>query len=410
MRRIFVDGASGRRPVVPHGPERLAASAKLRLSGDAFAYLAGGAGAEATMAANRAGFDRRRIVPRMLEDVSEASLATSALGFDWPAPLFLAPMGVSGLWHRDGDLAIAEGAAAAGLPMTISSQASKPMEEIARALGDTPFLFQLYWSREEALTRSLVKRAEGCGARAIVLTLDTKMLGWRPRDLDRAHLPFLAAQGIAQYTSDPVFNRLLDAMADDPDAPKPRLGWKTPKTLATMLRTHPGHWRENLKSQAPMRAARLFTQIYSNPALGRDHVKRLRDMTDLPIVLKGIQHPDDAAFAAQHDCGVYVSNHGGRQVDGAVGSIDILPAIVERVAGRVPILFDSGVRSGADAFKALALGADAVGIGRPWGYGLAIAGVAGVDEVMRGIASELELTMRLSGATNLDETSAALLE
>ena len=409
MRRIYVDGASGRRPIVPMAPERLERHAKARLSADAFAYLAGGAGMETTMAANRAGFDGHRIVPRMLEDVSEATLATSVLGFDWRAPLFLAPMGVAGLWHRDADLAVARGAKALGLPMVISNQASRPMEEIARELGETPFAFQLYWSREEELTRSLVKRAEACGARAIVLTLDTKMLGWRPRDLDRAHLPFLAAQGIAQYTSDPVFQRLLDEAGDDPDAPAPRLGWKTPKTLATMLRTHPGNWRENLKTKAPIRAARLFTAIYSNPALGRDHVRRLRDMTDLPVVLKGIQHEDDARFAADNGCAVYVSNHGGRQVDGAVASIDALPAIVEAVGGRVPILFDSGVRTGADALKALALGADVVGIGRPWGYGLAIAGAAGVEEVMRAVASELELTMRLSGLTRPQDASAALL-
>ena len=398
MRRIYVDGASGRRPIVPMAPERLERHAKARLSADAFAYLAGGAGMETTMAANRAGFDGHRIVPRMLEDVSEATLATSVLGFDWRAPLFLAPMGVAGLWHRDADLAVARGAKALGLPMVISNQASRPMEEIARELGETPFAFQLYWSREEELTRSLVKRAEACGARAIVLTLDTKMLGWRPRDLDRAHLPFLSAQGIAQYVSDPIFRRLMDEAPEDPDAPRPRLGPRTPRTLLTMLRTHPGSWRENLKSQAPIRAARLFTQIYSNPSLGRDHIRRLRAMTDLPIILKGILHPDEARWAAEEGLdGVIVSNHGGRQVDGAASTIAALPGIAEAVGGRLPLVLDSGVRCGADVFKALALGAKAVGIGRPWGYGLAIAGAAGVEEVIRGLASDFELTMRLAG-------------
>ena len=176
-----------------------------------------------------------------------------------------------------------------------------------------------------------------------------------------------------------------------------------------MLRTHPGDWRENLRSKAPIRAARLFTAIYSNPALGRDHIRQLRDMTDLPVVLKGIQDAGEADWAAGEGCAVYVSNHGGRQVDGAMASIDALPDVVDAVAGRVPVLFDSGVRSGADAAKALALGADAVGIGRPWGYGLAIAGAAGVEEVMRAMASELELTMRLSGLTSVEAARNGLL-
>ena len=382
------------------------------MSKDAWAYVEGAAGTEGTMRANRADFDRHAIVPRVLADVAEADLATRLWNIDLPAPLVLAPMGVMGLVHRDADLAVAEAAHALGLPMIVSNQASVPMEEIARRLNGTPHLFQLYWSRNEDLVRSFVRRAEGCGARAIVVTLDTKMLGWRTRDLDRGHLPFLSAQGIAQYVSDPVFQGLMSEAPDDPHAAKPRLGPGTPRTLLTMLRTHPGSWRENLATGAPIRAARLFTEIYSNPSLGREHIGRLRQMTDLPIVLKGILHPDEARWAAEEGLdGVYVSNHGGRQVDGAISAIRALPAVVKAVEGRCPVIMDSGVRGGADAFKALALGAAAIGIGRPWGYGLALGGAGGVEEVMRGIASELELTMRLSGLRNVSEINGeALLE
>ena len=196
----------------------------------------------------------------------------------------------------------------------------------------------------------------------------------------------------------------MDETPDDPDAPRPRLGPRTPRTLLTMLRTHPGPWRENLRSQAPIRAARLFTQIYSNPGLGREHIARLRRMSDLPVILKGITHVDEARWAADEGLdGIVVSNHGGRQVDGALSSIAALPKIAEAVGDRLPIVLDSGVRCGADIAKALALGAKAVGIGRPWGYGLAIAGAAGVEEVMRGLASDFELTLRLSGHRSVAE-------
>ena len=404
QRRIFVEGAGGHRAAVPHGPEALRQAAKGAMSRDAWAYLEGAAGAESTAAANRADFARHRIVPRVMADVTEADMSVRLWDIDMPAPLMLAPMGVMGLVHREADLAVAEAARATGLPMIVSNQASVPMEAIAERLDGSPHLFQLYWSREEELVRSFVRRAQACGARGIVVTLDTKMLGWRPRDLDRAHLPFLSAQGIAQYVSDPVFQRLMAEVPDDPDAAKPRLGPKTPRTLLTMLRAHPGSWRDNLRTQAPIRAARLFTQIYSNPSLGRDHIRRLRAMTDLPIVLKGILHPHEARCAAEEGLdGVIVSNHGGRQVDGAVSSIAALPAIAEAVEGRLPVVLDSGVRCGADAFKALALGATAVGIGRPWGYGLALAGASGVEEVMRGLASDFELTMRLSGHRSVGE-------
>lgn len=410
QRRIFVHGAGGHRAAVPHGPEALRRAAEGAMSRDAWAYVEGGAGSEATMAANRADFARWRLVPRVMADVAEADVSVRLWDMDLPAPLLLAPMGVMGLVHREADLAVADAARATGLPMIVSNQASVPMEAIAERLGATPHLFQLYWSREEELVRSFVQRAEACGARGIVVTLDTKMLGWRTRDLDRGHLPFLSAQGIAQYVSDPVFRRLMDEAPDDPDAPRPRLGPRTPRTLLTMLRTHPGSWRENLATRAPIRAARLFTQIYSNPSLGREHIRRLRSMTDLPVILKGVLHPDEARWAAEEGLdGVIVSNHGGRQVDGATSSIAALPAIAEAVAGRLPLVLDSGIRCGADIAKALALGATAVGIGRPWGYGLALAGAAGVEEVMRGLASDFELTLRLSGHRAVGELRAGSL-
>jgi lactate 2-monooxygenase len=409
QRTVFVAGVGGRRPAVPTDAARLEERARAAMSAEGFAYVAGGAGAEATMRANRAAFDRWRILPRMLRDVSTRDLATTLFGRRLEAPLLLAPIGVLEMAHPRADLAVARAAAAEGVPFVFSNQASVPMEACAAAMGGGPRWFQLYWSRDDALVASFVRRAEACGCEAIVLTLDTTMLGWRTRDLDLAYLPFLRGMGIAQYVSDPVFRASLAAPLEDagPEV-KPAVNAHSLGALAKMLRRYPGSLAA--RGGEARRAVQRFVATYSRPSLTWDDLAYLRGLTRLPILLKGIQHPEDARLAVAHGMdGIVVSNHGGRQVDGAVGALDALPGVVEAVAGAVPVLFDSGVRGGADAFKALALGAAAVCLGRPYAYGLAIAGEAGVREVIANVRAELDLTMGLAGCASLRDVGPGCL-
>jgi lactate 2-monooxygenase len=338
----------------------------------------------------------------MLRDVTTRDLSVEIFGRRLGSPLFLAPVGVLEMAHRDADLAVARAAAAEGVPFVFSSQASVSMEECARAMGDSPRWFQLYWSKSDDLVKSFVARAENCGCDAIVLTLDTMWLGWRTRDLDVGFLPFMHGRGIAQYASDPVFIALLNEALESPPAGKPAVTLSTMAAAANMILKFPGSLAGKLRTGAPRKAVQRFLATFSRPSLTWDSLSFLRDATKLPILLKGIQHPDDAREAiARGMNGIVVSNHGGRQVDGAVGSLDALPAIAEAVGKRVPILFDSGIRGGADIFKALALGADAVCIGRPYAYGLALDGEAGVRDVIRNMIAELDLTMALCGCASV---------
>ena len=371
----YMRGLQGQMPDLPFAVADLERLAREKLSDEAWAYIAGGAGREATIEANRAALDARKIVPRMAIDCARRDLSVSLFGKALPTPFLTCPIGVMSLAHPEADLAVARGAGAVGAPMIISNQASYPMEQIADC-GDGPKWFQLYWGRSDELVASLVGRAKKAGCEAIVITLDTTILGWRCRDLDLAHLPFLKGLGIAQYVSDPYFRSLL---AEPPE--------------------------KNM-----LAAAALFTQIFSDPSLSWEKLKTIRKHTDLPVLLKGIQHPDDARLAVEHGFdGVVVSNHGGRQVDGAVGSFAQLDACAEHVAGRIPVLFDSGIRTGADAFKALAHGADAVCVGRPWVYGLAAQGQAGVEAVLKNLIAELDLTMALSGCASIADIRRATL-
>jgi lactate 2-monooxygenase len=396
---VFLGGATGRRGSVPFDPKLLEQRAEKVMSKEAFAYVAGGAGAEETMRANRRAFERIVIVPRMLRDVSARDTSVELFGRRLPAPVLLAPIGVLELAHREADLAAARAAASVGLPAIFSSQASRPMEEVAAAMGDAPRWFQLYWSTSDDLVASFVRRAEGCGCEAIVITLDTTLLGWRTRDLELAYLPFLRGLGIAQYTSDPVFGEIVRKRGRARSTQRPTLAG-----LRTMRQLH-----RNVRELDPRAAVQTFTEIYSRPSLRWDDLLRIRDLTSLPVLLKGILHPDDArqALDAGFD-GIIVSNHGGRQLDGAVATLDALPPIIEVVGNRVPVLLDSGIRSGSDVLKALALGATAVLLGRPYVYGLAIAGEAGVREVLLNLLSDFDLALGLSGATavrDLGETT-----
>jgi lactate 2-monooxygenase len=405
---IYLAGVRGQKPSVPQSAVALERRAEREMSEEGFAYIAGGAGLETTMKANRAAFERVRIVPRMLRGPATRKLEAELFGRALPAPLLLAPIGVLEMAHRDADVAVARAAAAEGVPMIFSSQASRPLEECAAAMGDAPRWFQLYMSTSDELVRSFVSRAERAGCEAIVVTVDTTMLGWRLRDLDLGYLPFLAGKGIAQYVTDPVFQRLVD------DAPPPERGPVTPaavRALWRLARAYPGSTSANLRSPRPRQAVRTFLDVFARPSLNWQDLAIVRDATELPILLKGILHPNDARRALDEGVdGIVVSNHGGRQVDGAIASLDALPAIVEAVGGRAPILLDSGIRGGADVFKALALGATAVLIGRPYCYGLAVAGESGVREVIQNFGADFDLTLGLAGCASLAELGREMIE
>ncbi len=408
QREIYLEGARGKKPLIPTDFRELERAASRKMSTEGYTYVCGGASSEATVDENREAFNRLRIVPRMLRDVSGCNLETQLFGNTLPAPIFTCPIGVLELAHPSADLAVAEACATVGVPMTFSNQASVCMEDCSARMGDTPRWFQLYWSADDELVKSFLRRAENCGCRALVVTLDTTMLGWRYRDLDLTHLPFLGAKGLGQYITDPVFQSLLD----DPEllAEKPSVTPQAVALLATMCRRYPGSFWDNLKTRRPLAAVRKFIQIYTRCNLTWENISFLRENTKLPIVLKGILHPDDARKALDHGAdGVYVSNHGGRQVDGAIGSFEALQDVVKAVDGKVPVLFDSGVRTGADIFKALAVGADAVGIGRPYAYALAVAGAKGVKELLENMIADLQLTMCLSGARTLEEVREGTL-
>jgi lactate 2-monooxygenase len=399
---VYVGGARGVLPRVPVSIERLERAARKAMSPEGYAYVAGGAGREETIRANRAAFERLRIVPRMLRDVSTRETTVDLLGTRLPSPFVLSPIGVLEMAHGEADVAVARAAAAEGIPMIFSNQASRPMEECARAMGDAPHWFQLYWSTHNELVESFLARAERCGCSAIVLTLDTTMLGWRVRDLDLAYLPFLRGKGIAQYTSDPVFVEALQETLRQAPPAGGRITLAAIGTLWQLAGSYPGSRRANLRSGLARAAVRRFVETYSRPSLSWDDLAFLRERTRLPILLKGILHPGDAVAAIEHGMdGVFVSNHGGRQVDGSVATVEALPGIVEAVGGRVPILLDSGVRSGADVLRALALGATAVGLGRPYVWGLAVGGQEGVREVIRNLRADFDLTMGLAGCASI---------
>ncbi len=403
QRTVYIQGAAGRRPHIPVNLEQLEQLARECMSAEAWAYIAGGAGRERTMASNVSAFDRWAIVPRMLRNVEHRDASIQLFGHVLPAPLFLAPIGVLEMAHPKGDLAVARAASAWGVPFIFSNQASFPMEACAAVMGNGPRFFQLYWSRSDELVAHFLQRAEACGCSGIVVTLDTTMLGWRTRDLDLAHLPFLRGMGIAQYTSDPVFQRIMEE-PDSAPAVRPRPSLRAIQTLVAAAHRFPGSFWKNLISGAGLRAVRTFIRIYSRPNITWQDLPFLRQHTRLPIILKGLLHPDDARKALDYGVdGIYISNHGGRQVDGAIAAIEALPAIAAVVQGKVPILIDSGVRGGADVFKALALGATAVGIGRPYCYALAIGGQAGVEELLLNWMADFELTMGLAGCHNVKE-------
>jgi L-lactate dehydrogenase (cytochrome) len=349
---------------IPKDLSRLEARAARVLAPEPLAYVLAGAGNRDTTRANAAAFRRWGIRRRKGRRRAQVDLSASVLGTRMLAPVLFAPIGVQKLAHPDGELASARAAADLGLTYITSTQSAYPMEEVAAANGGGSRWYQLYWPTDDALAVSFLRRARAAGHTHLVITLDTTLLGWRPLDLDRGYSPFLENLGIANYTSDPVFRRRLRVPAE----------------------------------VDPVGAGIAFASVFQNPGLSWDQLPLIREHWDGPILLKGIQSVRDAQLAARHRLdGIVVSNHGGRQVDGAIASLDALPAIAEAVGDRLAVLFDSGIRTGRDVYKALALGADAVLVGRPYVFGLALDGRAGVTQVMRTMLAELERTLAANG-------------
>jgi lactate 2-monooxygenase len=372
---IYLHGLAGTFPDLPCEPGQLEEVARERFDPEPFGYVAGSAGTESTARANRAAFDHWRIVPRFLRDVSTRDLSREILGTTFPAPIALAPVGVQGIVHPEAELAVARAAGSLGLPMVLSTVSTFPMEQVAET-GEGPKWFQLYWPRDKDVAASFLARAKAAGFSALVVTLDTFILAWRPRDLSRGYLPFLHRMGLANYERDPAFLAGLDKSPDE-------------DPTSSVLR---------------------WMGMFGDPAKSWDDLVWLREHWDGPILLKGVLHPDDARKAADAGLdGVVVSNHGGRQIDGEIASLEALPEIVTAVGDRMTVLFDSGIRTGSDVMKALALGAQAVLVGRPYVYGLGLGGEDGVRHVLRGLLAEFDLSMALSGCSSLSDLGPEIL-
>ena len=365
---IYGAGLRGVQPAFPMAYPELEERAAAALAPSVLSYVAGGAGSEHTQRANARAFHQWGLIPRMFVGAAQRDLTVDLFGMTLPSPLLMAPIGVLGLCAQDGrgDLATAEAAALTGVPMIASTLSADPLEDVAARCGGTPGFFQLYTPTDRELAASLVSRAEAAGFRGGVVTLDTWLTGWRPRDLAASNFPQLRGHCLANYFTDPVFVRLLGRNpADDPAA-----------------------------------AVGLWARLFGNP-LTWDDLPWLRSLTTLPLLVKGICHPDDARRAKDGGVdGIYCSTHGGRQADGGLPALDCLPGVVA-AAGGLPVLFDSGIRSGADVIKALALGATAVAVGRPYAYGLAIGGVNGLVHLLRSILAEADLIMAVDGYPTL---------
>lgn len=356
---------------VPIEYTELREEAEKTLPTEVYGYAAGGAGTENTMHENREVFDRHRIVSRALRDVSSLRLGTDLFSYNAAAPLVLSPIGRQTLFHEDGEMGTAAAAADVGIPMAVSTTATHPIEDVAETADGSSLYFQLYWQNDWNVAKSLVQRAEAAGFDGIVLTVDSKIPKWRPRNLRNA---YLAGSRINKSVleTDPI----VQALAEEAEM-----------TITEFVHQSPA--------------------LDDDPTISWDDLGVLREWTDLPIILKGILRVDDARRAAEWGAdGIVVSNHGGRQIDGAVSPVTQLPKIAEVSARDTTVILDSGVRTGADIFKALALGADAVQIGRPFLYGLAIAGERGVREVVLNLLAELESIVGLSGYSSVDQIDA----
>jgi len=369
--QIYLSGIQNVKPKLPVSFEELEERAREIMKPEAFAYVAGSAGSEITAANNKEAFNRWQIVPRMMGDVSNRNIGIELFGTKLPTPVLLGPVGVLSIVHPEAEVAVARAAKDLRVPQVVSTVSSKTIEEIAAVHNENPHWFQLYWGRNNDFTRSLISRAEQSGYTAIVVTLDTRLFAWRERDIKNAYLPFLFYEGLANYFSDPVF---LDAVGDP--------------------------------AKDKMKTMMQFANFFSNPSSTWNDLAIIRECTKLPVIVKGIQHPDDAKMAIDHGAdGIIVSNHGGRQLDGAIGALDTLSGIADAVGDKTTILFDSGIRRGADVYKAMALGARAVLIARPYVYGLALGGEQGTKEVIANLLADVDLTLGLAGCNSWAEVT-----
>jgi lactate 2-monooxygenase len=371
---IYLAGLRGVLPKQPIDMRALEQKAMEAWPEAVVSYVQGGCGDERTQELNVAAFDKWGLVPRMMVDSSKRDLSIELFGHKLPTPIFMAPIGVIGICSQDGhgDLTTAKAAARTGVPMVASTLTVDPLEAVAAQFGSTPGFFQLYTPTDRELAESFVRRAEAAGFKGIVVTLDTWIPGWRPRDLVRSSFPQLRGHCLANYFSDPVFrSRLAKPIEQDPAG-----------------------------------AIMYWTQVFGKMLTWSD-LPWLRSLTKLPLLLKGICHPDDVRRAIDGGVdGIYCSNHGGRQANGGLGCLDMLPGVVE-AAGKTPVLFDSGVRTGSDIVKALALGATAVGIGRPYAWGLALDGADGIVHVLRSLLAEADLLMAIDGYPTLADVRRA---
>ncbi len=406
QKKIYTNGMAGKKPIIPTDFFTLESKARDRMSPEAFAYVSGGAGLETTVDANRKAFDRYPLMASMMKAVPMVDLGVELFGKKHESPLFAAPIGALDLVHPGADRIVARACRTVGIPMIFSNQAAVSMEECSEELMNTPRWFQLYWSKSDDLVMSFVRRAEHCKCDALVVTLDTTSLGWRSRDLNLGYLPFLRGLGLAQYSSDPVFNKIVHQNMQQPDenSETPPVNLRAIRNVLSLCRRYPGGFLSNLRSGRALAAVKTFIDIYMRPELRWADLDRLRRMTNLPILVKGIQTVDDARLAFDSGVdGIIVSNHGGRQIDGGTGALICLDRIMESGVTTGPVLFDSGIKAGADVIKALALGAKAVLVGRSFVYGLALAGEKGVGAVFMNILAELELQLSLMGISRIQD-------
>ena len=378
---IYLSGLSGARPELPMTAAGLEARARAELSPEAYAYIAGSASTERTATANLEAFTRHALVPRMLRGTGAPDardLSVDLLGTRLAAPVLTAPIGVLGLVREHGETIVGEVAAELGVGSVLSTAASSTIEEVGAVSGDG-WWYQLYWPADDDLAQSLVQRAAKAGAKAVVVTVDTPGMGWRPRDLELGHLPFLRAQGIANYLSDPVFRARLATPPEE-------------------------------SAEAMQIAVLTWVSLFGNHTLRAADIAKIAEWTGLPVLVKGVVHEDDARAVVDAGAdGVIVSNHGGRQVDGAIAALDALGPVAAAVGDRAAVLLDSGIRCGADVLTALALGADAVLYGRPWVYGLGLAGADGVRHALRILLADLDVTMGLAGLSSVAEIDSSVL-
>ncbi|KAK4044574.1 FMN-dependent dehydrogenase [Parachaetomium inaequale] len=392
----------GQKPIVMTDPNKLEQAAKEAMTPEAFNYVFGGAGEQATMHANRLAFRQWKLIPRMLRPTVPRDLSVKLFGKTYDTPLLMAPVGVQGAYHPDGEKGVATACASLGVPFIYSTASTTPLEDVATAadlsinpassspaesgkptMTVAPRWFQLYWPLDDAITASLLDRARAAGCDALVVTLDTFTMSWRPLDLDTGYLPFARGEGNALGFSDPVFRKKF-AEQSDGDAVEDNVMMASRSWLGEVFSGHAHRWED------------LAT------------LRRL--WGDGPIVLKGVLSVQDAEMAVRYGMdGIVVSNHGGRQLDGAVPSLEMLPEIVDAVGDRLTVLFDSGIRTGADVLKALALGAKAVLVGRPVIYGLGAAGSEGARHVLAGILADVDQSMGLAGVQKVAELNRGIL-